>query len=145
MASSRPPPQGQPTQEQVAIQTQFPSSSAVQIDNVPAAALEVGDDTSTDDGYESGSGGGSSTNSLSSSINAHVWENGRRYNKFREGQYALPNDEGEQNREDMKHAMTLMLCNGLLHFAPIGDKPQNIIECVFLPFNGWLVLLLRGL
>lgn len=28
----------------------------------------------------------------------------------------------------MKHAMTQMLCNGLLHFAPIGDNPQNIID-----------------
>jgi hypothetical protein len=134
---SPPPPQAQPTQEEAAIQTPVPPTSAAQIDNIPAAALEAGDDTSTDDGYESGSGG-SSTTSISSSIKAHVWENGRRYNKFREGQYALPNDEGEQNREDMKHAMTLMLCNGLLHFAPIGDNPQNIIECVFLPVNDLL-------
>jgi hypothetical protein len=137
MASPSPPPQAQPTQEEAAIQTLVPLTSAAQIDNIPAAALEAGDDTSTDDGYESGSGG-SSTTSISSSIKAHVWENGRRYNKFREGQYALPNDEGEQNREDMKHAMTLMLCNGLLHFAPIGDNPQNIIECVFLPVNDLL-------
>jgi len=35
---------------------------------------------------------------------------------------------GEQNREDMKHAMTLMLCNGALHFAPIGENAQNIVE-----------------
>jgi hypothetical protein len=136
MPSPSPPPQAQPTQEEAAIQTPVPSTSAAQIDNIPAAALEAGDDTSTDDGYESGSGG--SCTSISSSIKAHVWENGRRYNKFREGQYALPNDEGEQNREDMKHAMTLMLCNGLLHFAPIGDNPQNIIECVFLPVNDLL-------
>jgi hypothetical protein len=24
--------------------------------------------------------------------------------------------------------MTLMLCNGVLHFAPIGENPQNIVE-----------------
>jgi hypothetical protein len=45
----------------------------------------------------------------------------------------LPNDEGEQNREDMKHVMTLMLCDGLLQFAPIGDDPQKIIEWAFAP------------
>jgi len=104
-----------------------PLTSNPHIDNIPAAALEAGDDTETDDGYSSGDAG-STTTSLSSSIRAHVWENGRRYNKFREGQYALPNDEGEQAREDMKHAVTLMLCNGALHFAPIGENPQNIIE-----------------
>jgi hypothetical protein len=28
----------------------------------------------------------------------------------------------------MKHEMTLMLCNGALHFAPIGENPQHIVE-----------------
>jgi hypothetical protein len=123
-----------PQTEAPLVETPLPSpTNNPEIENIPAAALEAGNDTDnatddgTDDGYSSGDAG-STTTSLSSSIKAHVWENGRRYNKFREGQYALPNDEGEQNREDMKHAMTLMLCDGLLHFAPIGDNPQNIIE-----------------
>lgn len=93
------------------------------------AGLEAGDDTDfEDDGFDN-STLQSSTTSITSSIMAHVWENGRRYNKFRQGQYVLPNDENEQNREDMKHAMTLQLCDGILHYAPIGDYPQNIIEC----------------
>jgi hypothetical protein len=123
MASHASPPQSE------APPTETPSIVNPQIDNIPAAALEAGNDTDnlTDDGYSSGDAG-STTTSLASSIKAHVWEKGRRYNKFREGQYALPNDEGEQNREDMKHAMTLMLCDGLLHFAPIAKNPQNIIE-----------------
>jgi hypothetical protein len=116
-----------PQTEAPLVETPLPSpTNNPEIDNIPAAALEAGDDTDND-GYSSGDAG-STTTSLSSSIKAHVWENGRRYNKFREGQYVLPNDESEQNREDMKHAMTLMLCDGLLHFAPIGDNPQNIIE-----------------
>ena len=52
----------------------------------------------------------------------------RRYHKFREGRYAFPNDESEQEREDMKHAMIVNLCGGKLHFAPIGDDLQNIID-----------------
>lgn len=105
------------------------TTSNPQIDNIPAAALEAGDDWEIEDDV------GTTTTSLSSSIKAHVWENGRRYNKFREGQYALPNDEGEQNREDVKHVMTLMLFNGHLHFAPIGEHPQNIVEYVTFRFH----------
>ncbi|KAH6673106.1 S-adenosyl-L-methionine-dependent methyltransferase, partial [Halenospora varia] len=58
----------------------------------------------------------------------HRFENGRRYHKFREGRYPFPNDESEQDREDMKHAMIVNLCGGKLHFAPIGDNPQDIID-----------------
>lgn len=130
-SSSLASPPSQPTPAPGPLTSNPPSTPNPQIDNIPAAALEAGDDTDnlTDDGYSSGDAG-TTTTSLSSSIKAHVWENGRRYNKFREGQYALPNDEGEQNREDMKHAMTLMLCGGALHFADIGENPQNIVESV---------------
>jgi hypothetical protein len=31
----------------------------------------------------------------------------------------------------MKHGMFLMLCDGLLDYASIGDNPQNIIEFEF--------------
>jgi hypothetical protein len=130
MASNEPPPDEEVLQLDIRVSSPGPLTSNPHINTIPTATLEAGDDTETDDGYSSSGDAGSSTTSLNSSIKAHVWENGRRYNKFREGQYALPNDEGEQNREDMKHAMTLMLCNGALHFAPIGENPQNIVECV---------------
>ncbi|KAK0616521.1 S-adenosyl-L-methionine-dependent methyltransferase [Immersiella caudata] len=57
--------------------------------------------------------------SMSSSVRAHVYEGGIRYHAFRDGKYALPNDEAEQNRDDMKHMMTLMLCNGAHFLAPV--------------------------
>jgi hypothetical protein len=108
-----------------------------QVDTIPAPHIEAGDDhDGSDDGYDTASIE-SSTASLSSSVMAGVWEHGRRYNKFREGQYVLPNDEGEQNREDMKHAMTVMLMDGALHFADIGEHPQNIIECAICLSNKW--------
>lgn len=28
----------------------------------------------------------------------------------------------------MKHAMVVNLCGGRLHFAPIGENPQNILD-----------------
>ncbi|OLN85772.1 hypothetical protein CCHL11_07789 [Colletotrichum chlorophyti] len=71
----------------------------------------------SDAGYES-----------DSLTNDYMYENGRRYHRFREGQYNFPNDEAEQEREDMKHAMLKLLCNQKLHFAPIGDSPQQILD-----------------
>lgn len=122
-------------QENEPAATPAPAGAGTQVTTILGADIEVGDEDDegigSDDGFDTGSM--ESSKSISSSIMAHVWENGRRYNKFRQGQYILPNDEDEQNREDMKHAMILMLCDGLLHYAPIGDNPQNIIECVFCP------------
>jgi len=84
-------------------------------------------DNDTDPGY--GTDGSSSyTASITSSIKQHVYEGGLRYHAFRDGKYAFPNDEIEQNRDDMKHAMTLLLCDGRLHFAPIGANPLHIID-----------------
>lgn len=84
------------------------------------------DDLSTDDGYGTDEYV-SSTTSLAESVRDYVYENGRRYHRFREGRYNFPNDDVEQQREDMKHAMVKMLC-GRLHFAPIGDHPHQILD-----------------
>ncbi|KAI1454082.1 S-adenosyl-L-methionine-dependent methyltransferase [Annulohypoxylon moriforme] len=82
--------------------------------------------SATDAGYESDTATTAST-SVSSSIWDFSFENGRRYHKFREGRYNFPNDDVEQEREDMKHAMLKMLCQQL-HFAPIGDNPHEILD-----------------
>jgi hypothetical protein len=84
-------------------------------------------DTATDPGYETDTLGSPST-SLRSSVRNFIFENGRRYHRFREGAYNFPNDEIEQEREEMKHAMVVNLCGGRLHFAPIGENPQNILD-----------------
>lgn len=76
----------------------------------------------SDAGYETDSLRSGST-SISSSVRDYMFENGRRYHRFREGAYNFPNDELEQEREDMKHAMMLNLCQ-TLHFAPLGDSPD---------------------
>jgi len=59
--------------------------------------------------------------SMSSSVRAHVYEGGMRYHAFRNGKYALPNDEAEQNRDDMKHSLALMLCHGAHFLAPVEE------------------------
>ncbi|KAK0708567.1 S-adenosyl-L-methionine-dependent methyltransferase [Lasiosphaeris hirsuta] len=61
------------------------------------------------------------TPSGGSSVHAHVYEGGLRYHAFRDGKYAFPNDEVEQNRDDMKHSMSLLLCHGDYFYAPIEE------------------------
>jgi hypothetical protein len=80
----------------------------------------------SDDGYET-DGASSASTSVTSSIRDYAFENSRRYHKFQEGRYQFPNDDLEQEREDMKHAMVVHLCNGKLHFAPL-DNPQTILD-----------------
>ncbi|PHH85714.1 hypothetical protein CDD83_38 [Cordyceps sp. RAO-2017] len=81
----------------------------------------------TDGGYSS-DGFSSGSTSAESSVRDYLYENGRRYHRFREGTYNFPNDDVEQEREDMKHAMVKLLCSQKLHFAPIGDHPQEILD-----------------
>lgn len=69
----------------------------------------------------------SASTSLSDSVRDYNFENNRRYHKFREGSYHFPNDEPEQTREDMKHAMIVSLCDGRLHFAPL-KSPEKILD-----------------
>lgn len=91
--------------------------------------IEANDFTSDDDqGYES-DGASTTSASLASSARNFIFENGRRYHAFREGSYSFPNDDREQDREDLKHAMYLKLFNGTLHFAPLdGDRNLNAID-----------------
>jgi hypothetical protein len=77
-------------------------------------------DSDDDGGYESDSS--AATMSLASSAKEFIYENGRRYHAYRAGAYNFPNDEAEQDREDLKHAMYLKLFNKVLHFAPLNTQ-----------------------
>lgn len=68
--------------------------------------------------------------SMTSSIRAHVYEGGLRYHAYRDGKYAFPNDEVEQNRDDMKHTMTLMLCRGRHFYSPIEERLKEGGSCL---------------
>ncbi|GKT92173.1 methyltransferase domain-containing protein [Colletotrichum tofieldiae] len=76
-------------------------------DDHPAQQVHTDDDAEHPDyGYESASEGSSNASaSLASSVRDYDFENTRRYHKYKEGQYHFPNDDFEQEREDMKHAM----------------------------------------
>ncbi|KAL1990221.1 hypothetical protein VTN49DRAFT_6060 [Thermomyces lanuginosus] len=84
-----------------------------------------------DTSYENDSSYGdelsSYTASLTSSVLDFRHENGRRYHKYRDGSYLLPNDESENDRMDMLHEIYLMVMHRRLYLAPI-KKPQRVID-----------------
>ncbi|KIX08763.1 uncharacterized protein Z518_03420 [Rhinocladiella mackenziei CBS 650.93] len=68
------------------------------------------------------------TESIKSTLFQSVVENGRGYHKFRDGQYILPEDEFEQERLDMQHAMFLRSFGGKLFLAPIERTMQDVLD-----------------
>ena len=76
------------------------AQAARQEEQEAAAQAEEGsivvdrDDLRSDDGYESDSRTSAST-SLAEGIRDYIYENGRRYHRFREGRYNFPNDDVE--------------------------------------------------
>ncbi|KAK3319717.1 S-adenosyl-L-methionine-dependent methyltransferase [Cercophora scortea] len=87
-------------------------------------------DTDSDEFYphDIGSEIVAAAGSVTSSIFRHSFEHGRRYHSYKNSRYPIPNDDIEQDREELKHAMMLEVTDGKLFFAPIGDYPQKIID-----------------
>lgn len=54
-------------------------------------------------------------------------EDGRTYHGYMPGEYALPNDGEEQNRQDFNHALYELLLDGALAAAPFKD-PQYVLD-----------------
>ncbi|KAH7155378.1 S-adenosyl-L-methionine-dependent methyltransferase [Dactylonectria estremocensis] len=61
-------------------------------------------------------------------LHAHEFEHGRQYHSYKSGRYPLPNDIGEQDREEIAHALMLQLMDGKLFLSDIGESPQKIID-----------------
>ncbi|KAF9876609.1 xanthine dehydrogenase [Colletotrichum karsti] len=97
---------------------------------IPADAIEAADEPADPSEFDpvEWDARSSDSASLSSSVYAHEYENGRRYHSYRHGRYPMPNDEGEKSREDMKHALMMELTDGKLFYSPIGDDPRKIID-----------------
>ena len=69
----------------------------------------------------------SDTTSIPSTIWKHRYENGRRYHKFRQGEYWGPNDEIQNDQLDIAHQLFLLLLDNKLHLAPIPN-PQRVLD-----------------
>ena len=67
------------------------------------------------------------TTSLASSALDYRYELGRRYHAYRQGRHFLPNDELEQDRMDLTHALMMLLLDNHLYFAPITE-PHRVID-----------------
>ncbi|KAF1815802.1 S-adenosyl-L-methionine-dependent methyltransferase [Eremomyces bilateralis CBS 781.70] len=68
------------------------------------------------------------TTSLKSALLDYQYENGRRYQGYGKEKYFLPADETEADRLDLVSHMLNLCTGGKLHFAPIGDNPQRILD-----------------
>jgi hypothetical protein len=84
------------------------------------SADEYSEDRSHVDSFE--------TKSLTESIREHVVEGGLRYHAYHCGKYPFPNDEVEQDRDDMKHLISITLCENNFFFAPIEDALEEGAE-----------------
>ncbi|KAK9440384.1 Methyltransferase type 12 [Metarhizium brunneum] len=113
-----------PEQEIMSQEALTQAEESIIADNFTGSDVADGE---SDGGYDS-DGFSSGSTSAESSVRDYMFENGRRYHRFREGTYNFPNDDVEQEREDMKHAMVKLLCNQKLHFAPIGNNPQEVLD-----------------
>ncbi|KAK2036845.1 methyltransferase domain-containing protein [Colletotrichum somersetense] len=69
----------------------------------------------------------SSSASVTSSMYRFVQEFGRTYHKYKEGKYFLPNDEKEQSRLDLQHAIALRILNNELGMAPVS-QPHRVLD-----------------
>ncbi|OAP53997.1 hypothetical protein AYL99_11757 [Fonsecaea erecta] len=69
----------------------------------------------------------STCSSLSDSVTASLSENGRTYHSYCDGAYLFPNDEEEQQRLDLQHAMFTRLLGSRLYLAPIS-RPDHVLD-----------------
>ncbi|CAJ2505431.1 Uu.00g128250.m01.CDS01 [Anthostomella pinea] len=65
---------------------------------------------------------------LDTYLNDHLYQGGRRYHSYREGRYALPNDEIEQHREEVMHILVMDILDNNLFLAPMSEPPTKIMD-----------------
>lgn len=88
-------------------------------DEDPLAVDEHAAQDDTDADSAVGDDNASDTTSLRSSILRYREENGRTYHAYKDGAYALPNDDIENERLDLQHHLFLLTFDERLHAAPL--------------------------
>lgn len=68
------------------------------------------------------------TESVRSSLFQSIQENGRRYHRYRDGDYFIPEDEVEQDRLDMQHEIFLITMERKLYYSPLPNDLQNVLD-----------------
>ncbi|KAK4112905.1 S-adenosyl-L-methionine-dependent methyltransferase [Canariomyces notabilis] len=90
-------------------------------------SVDLDDDGRIHSASDSATGASPSSVSVSSSVYKFVTENGRTFHKYKEGKYYLPNDEKEQHRLDLQHAISRWLLKGKLGLAPV-QNPKRVLD-----------------
>ncbi|KAH7183677.1 S-adenosyl-L-methionine-dependent methyltransferase [Fusarium flagelliforme] len=90
-------------------------------DNVASSVIDDDDSALGGDAF-------SDSTSLKSSILKYREENGRTYHAYKDGAYALPNDEVENERLDLQHHLMLLTFDGKLHAAPLPEKLDRVFD-----------------
>lgn len=68
------------------------------------------------------------TLSVSSSLLQGVEEHGRKYHRYKDGSYILPEDDKEQERLDLQHEMFLRTFGRKLHLAPVDCELREVLD-----------------
>ncbi|KAF8543378.1 S-adenosyl-L-methionine-dependent methyltransferase [Trichophaea hybrida] len=96
------------------------SNNEIEVDPAVLGNLE-------DEDYDS-IGYNTTTQSLTSSVNEYIVENGRRYHAyFGPDKNYMPTDEKEQDRLDLHHEILLQMLSGELYLAPL-EEPHRILD-----------------
>ncbi|EEP79888.1 hypothetical protein UREG_04734 [Uncinocarpus reesii 1704] len=119
-----PPPSSPPARSEPKTQPEI-------IPEVPALSDPTVIEPDTED-LDSTFGDNSDTSSYTASLLSEVrdykYENGRRYHSYREGEYVLPNDDQEQDRQDLLHHVRNLMLNGALARAPLPRGPLRVLD-----------------
>ncbi|KAF5552644.1 mRNA 3 end-processing YTH1 [Fusarium mexicanum] len=97
-------------------------------DDDPLAVDEHAAQDDTDADSAIGDDNASDTTSLRSSILRYREENGRTYHAYKDGAYALPNDEIENERLDLQHHLFLLTFDERLHAAPLPETLNRAFD-----------------
>ncbi|KAF9769135.1 hypothetical protein IL306_013497 [Fusarium sp. DS 682] len=101
-------------------------------DEDPLAVDEHAAEDDTDADSALGDDAGSDTTSLRSSVLRYREENGRTYHAYKDGAYALPNDEIENERldipADLQHDLFLLTFDERLHVAPLPETLNRAFD-----------------
>ncbi|RMZ78726.1 hypothetical protein DV737_g3782, partial [Chaetothyriales sp. CBS 132003] len=68
------------------------------------------------------------TQSIRSSLFQGIEENGRKYHRYKDGSYMLPEDDREQERLDLQHEIFLKSFGQKLYLAPIDGEVHDVLD-----------------
>lgn len=104
------------------------NQAPIQADTTETAGANANQSDENDSAYGEGDDTSIYTTSLMSAVREHRYENGRRYHSYREGEYVMPNDETEQDRQDLLHHVRNLVLGGALSCAPFTANPQRVLD-----------------